>query len=68
MKRISWELKIFNPINNDVIFEKTYRSLEEIVNEYTFLPSSTWRNMAIGRGGVYEPFISLKKCWIETTH
>ena len=68
MKRISWKLKIFNPINGDIIFEETYESLNEIVNEYTFLPSSTWRNMAIGRCVVYEPFISLKKCWIETTH
>lgn len=60
-KRVKWFAYIKNPINGDILKTGKYCSLKEISNDNSFLPYDTWRNIAVGRSNVYDPFIMIDK-------
>lgn len=60
-KRVKWVVSIKNPINGDKLKNGKYCSLKEISNDNSFLPYDTWRNIAVGRSNVYDPFIMIDK-------
>jgi len=60
-KRVKWVVCIKNPINKDILKTGKYCSLKEISNDNSFLPYDTWRNIAVGRSNVYDPFITIDK-------
>ena len=61
IKRVKWLVQIKNPINQQEIKMGKYCSLKDISNDNTFLPYDTWRNIAVGRSNVYDPFININK-------
>ena len=61
LKRIKWIVKILNPIDENELKVGNYCSLKEIADENKFLPYDTWRNIAVGRSNIYEPFIKIEK-------
>ena len=61
MKNIKWNVKIINPMNEDELLHKLYDSIEHIHTEHTYLPLSTWKNIALGRSKVYKNFINIEK-------
>ena len=61
MKNIKWNVKLSNPMNGEQLEHKLYDSIEHIHKEHSYLPLPTWRNIAMGRSKVYNPFISVEK-------
>ena len=60
-KRIKWIVNIKNPITNEIIKAGKYCSLQDIHKDNEFLNYDTWRNIAVGRSKVYDPFIIIEK-------
>tara|TARA_R110002073_G_scaffold320989_1_gene496858 strand:+ start:16026 stop:16226 length:201 start_codon:yes stop_codon:yes gene_type:complete len=61
MKNIIWELKVFNPLNDELLMDKTFTSLKEVSENFTKIPFNTWRNISIGRCKIYDKFLTLEK-------
>ena len=59
MKNIEWTLKVFNPLNDELLSENTYTSLKNVSESFPKIPFNTWRNISIGRCKIYDKFLSL---------
>lgn len=60
-KRIKWVVEIKNPLDKKLLGSKKYCSLKDMADDNSYLPYDTWRNIAVGRSNVYEPFITICK-------
>lgn len=66
MKSICWNVKFFNPTNQELLKEERHTHIQSLADKYPHIPLPTWRNMGMGRSKIYEPFIKLKKEYIST--
>ena len=56
-----WQLKVFNPVDGEVMLTQDFRSLNDVAKKFPKIKYDAWRNLTIGRSKVYKPFFDIKK-------
>lgn len=61
MKNIKWNIKIKNPLNDEILEEKIFNKVDDITGTYPFLSKEKWRNICLGRSKVYSVMVEVSK-------